>query len=321
MRIACACLSLGTAANGFVVRQPHAFLSTGAAPVTQHQQQHVRCEPRCFSTPPSPHRRRSRVKLSAESTSGSLPSSPSSSGASATGDGGLILGVNKYSHDSAVCVLSASDGNCLFAGEKERLTRSKHDGGDTGDLVAHALDSIGASLEDVRLVVSNNHHHRVAPFERRIPWAVAAGVYPESYAAPENTLPAATHAELSHHLAHAWSAASLAPFDSGLIVVMDGMGEAHGAMAKSEAAAVALQAAQLNRAECDGAKPEEEEYYNDLRLMRELGAGGEMAEGAKVPGGGNPGFQQVPLKFLPHEAYREAESAYTFVAGLGEGRV
>lgn len=249
-----------------------------------------------------------------------MSSSPSSSGASATGDGGLILGVNKYSHDSAVCVLNASDGNCLFAGEKERLTRSKHDGGDTGDLVAHALESIGASLEDVRLVVSNNHHHRVAPFERRIPWAVATGAYPESYAAPENTLPAAAHAELSHHLAHAWSAASLAPFDSGLIVVMDGMGEAHGAMAKSEAAAVALQAAQLNnRAEHDGAKPGEEEYYNDLRLMRELGAGGEMAEGAKVPGGGNPGFQQVPQELLPHEAYREAESAYTFVPGLGEG--
>lgn len=235
--------------------------------------------------------------------------------------------MNKYSHDSAVCVLRASDGNCLFAGEKERLTRSKHDGGDTGGLVAHALESIGASLEDVRLVVSNNHHHRVAPFEQRIPWAVATGAYPESYASPENMLPAATHAELSHHLAHAWSAASLAPFDSGLIVVMDGMGEAHGAMEKSEAAAVALQAAALQQqhnthAEHDDAKPvaagQEEEYYNDLRLMRELGAGGEMAEGAEVPGGGNPGFQQVPETLLPYEDYREAESAYTFVAGLGE---
>lgn len=115
---------------------------------------------------------------------------------------------------------SNRDGTCLFAGEKERMTRSKHDGGDTGGLVSHALDSIGARLEDVRLVVSNNHHFRVAPFEKRIPWAVAQGACPESYASEENLIPGAAHAELSHHLAHAWSAASLAPFDSGLIIVM-----------------------------------------------------------------------------------------------------
>lgn len=69
-------------------------------------------------------------------------------------------------------------------------------------------------------MVSNNHHFRVAPFEKRIPWAVSLGACPESYASEENLLPGAAHAELSHHLAHAWSAAALAPFDSGLIVVM-----------------------------------------------------------------------------------------------------
>lgn len=115
---------------------------------------------------------------------------------------------------------SNRDGTCLFAGEKERLTRRKHDGGDTSELVSHALDSIGARLEDVRLVVSNNHHFRVAPFEKKVPWAVAQGSCPESYASEGNLLPGAAHAELSHHLAHAWSAAALAPFDSGLIVVM-----------------------------------------------------------------------------------------------------
>jgi predicted NodU family carbamoyl transferase len=29
--------------------------------------------------------------------------------------------------------------------------------------------------------------------------------------------------ELSHHLAHAWAAAGTAPFDEGLVLVMDGM--------------------------------------------------------------------------------------------------
>ncbi|CAN0263452.1 unnamed protein product, partial [Scytosiphon promiscuus] len=235
------------------------------------------------------------------------------------------------------------DGTCLFAGEKERLTRAKHDGGDTGDLVSHALDSIGANLDDVRLVVSNNHHHRVAPFEKRIPWAVAQGTYPASYASEENLLPGAAHAELSHHLAHAWSAAALAPFDSGLIVVMvRGATFGTGApgkepMARSEAAAVAAastseaegaengsdktapgQDQQKQRSRRDAQTPPEE-YYNDLRLMRELGAGGEMAEGTEVPGDGSPGFQQVPEELLPHEAYREAESAYQFVRGTDGG--
>jgi len=41
----------------------------------------------------------------------------------------LVLGLNKYSHDSAVCVVDASTGEVIFAGEKERLTRKKHDAG------------------------------------------------------------------------------------------------------------------------------------------------------------------------------------------------
>lgn len=334
------CLLLGSATDGFIL-QPHVFSgsSSNRALSQQKQEQQCRHEHRHFRhdeplrSPPTVSRRnhrRSRLLLGYSPPSGST---------SADDGDGLIIGLNKYSHDTSVCVLSALDGSCLFAGEKERLTRAKHDGGDTAGLVSHALESIGASLEDVRLVVSNNHHHRVAPFEQRVPWAVAMGTYPDSYAAPENLLPQAAHAELSHHLAHAWSAAALAPFDSGLIVVMDGMGESHGAMAKSEAAAESIFEQRLSvEQEQEQQQPqsgglsagsnelrqkkddeeEEEEYYNDLRLMRELGAGGEMAEGAGLPGKGNPGFQQVPEELLPHEAYREAESAYTFVPGSGE---
>ncbi|CAN0429250.1 unnamed protein product, partial [Laminaria digitata] len=298
MRAVWLCISLA-AANGFVQQQP---------------------------SPPSSSRRRRHCLLKLSIDAADIPPAP------AIGTSGLILGVNKYSHDSAVCLLRYDDGTCLFAGEKERLTRSKHDGGDTADLVSHALESVGAKLEDVRLVVSNNHHHRVAPFEQRIPWGVATGVYPDSYESPENLLPGAAHAELSHHLAHAWSAAALAPFESGLIVVMDGMGEAHGAMAKSEAAALSrgqLSDSSSSSSSSSGSSSNgsgsnqreeeeeegEEEYYNDLRLMRELGAGGELAGGAGLPGDGNPGFQQVPAELLPHETYREAESAYTFLPG------
>ena len=47
---------------------------------------------------------------------------------------------------------------------------------------------------------------------------------------------AARHLELSHHLAHVWSAVAQAPFNKGLVVVMDGMGETYGAMRAAAAA-------------------------------------------------------------------------------------
>lgn len=217
----------------------------------------------------------------------------------------LVVGLNKYSHDAAVCVLRERDGALLFAGEKERLTRKKHDGGETGELVQHALDSVGANLDDVEIVVSNNHHHRVAPFERRIPWAVAQNIYPTSFAAPQNLLPRAVHAELSHHLAHAWSVIVQAPFDRGLIVVMDGMGESYGAMARAEAAMSRNDVGD----DSDFYAADHQQYHNDLRLLREL-------SGTHPPPLGQP-FQQVPETMEPHEGYREAESAYTFVRGSG----
>ena len=46
----------------------------------------------------------------------------------------------------------------------------------------------------------------------------------------------ARHLELSHHLAHVWSAVAQAPFNKGLVVVMDGMGETYGAMRAAAAA-------------------------------------------------------------------------------------
>lgn len=117
------------------------------------------------------------------------------------------MGLNLYSHDTSVCILDRQ-GDCLFAGQKERLTRVKHDAGDASELVQHALESAGVTLHDVSLVVVNNHHYRVAPFERRLGWSVSMGHYPRSYADPFNLFPGVTKVELSHHLAHAWGAVS-----------------------------------------------------------------------------------------------------------------
>ena len=45
--------------------------------------------------------------------------------------GPLVVGLNKYSHDASICVADARTGEPLLVWAKERLTRRKHDGGDT----------------------------------------------------------------------------------------------------------------------------------------------------------------------------------------------
>ena len=68
------------------------------------------------------------------------------------------------------------------------LYRRKHDGGDVGELVRHGLRSVGAGLDDVALVVVNNHHFRIAPHEARLPFNVAIGAAPSSSLDPANLL-------------------------------------------------------------------------------------------------------------------------------------
>ena len=135
----------------------------------------------------------------------------------------LILGINQYTHSAAVCFLN-SGGDMLFCGEKERLTRKKHDGGDVADLVEHGLTTIGAKKEDITMVCANNHLFRIDRFHETVEWATALYQYRKSYLSQYNILPDTPRVELSHHLAHAWSIIGHAPFESGLIVVMDGMG-------------------------------------------------------------------------------------------------
>ena len=198
----------------------------------------------------------------------------------------LILGLNKYSHDASICIVDASDGNILFAQAKERVSRKKHDGGSVGSLVQYALDYVGASIDDVSLVVSNNHHYRVLPFEKRAPFASSLGYIPKSYLDDSNLLPLARHMELSHHLAHAYSVSASCPFKSGLVLCMDGMGESYRAMAEHMANS--------------GAGSEVDDYMHDLKLLRSL-----KEEEIKR-------FVGVPNSLIPGAGYREAESAYIF---------
>ena len=139
------------------------------------------------------------------------------------GDAPLLLGLNKYSHSASACLFE-EDGRVLFALAKERITRKKHDGGDVADLVRYLLEATGRRLSEVRLVVQQNHLFRIEPYERSLRFAEALHAAPPSSLDPHNLLPHAERWELSHHLAHAWSVLPVAPFDEGLIAVMDGMG-------------------------------------------------------------------------------------------------
>ena len=148
----------------------------------------------------------------------------------------IVLGLNKYSHDTSICAADASTGQVYFAMSKERLSRKKHDGGNIASLVELCLDQLELELDSVKKVVVNNHHHRVLPIERnldKVEWEVGMGINGGSeggYSDEENLLHFAEQLEISHHLAHAYSASCQSPFESGMVVVMDGMGETYRTM-------------------------------------------------------------------------------------------
>lgn len=152
----------------------------------------------------------------------------------------LVLGLNKYSHDTSLCAADAKTGQVLFAISKERLTRKKHDSGNVAGLVESCLDTLDLGYESIQRVVMNNHHHRILPLEENIAhlqWESGLGINGGAeggYDDEENLFSDLPRVELSHHLAHAYSTACQAPFDKGMVVVMDGMGETYRTMIQAE---------------------------------------------------------------------------------------
>ena len=156
----------------------------------------------------------------------------------------LVVGLNKYSHDTSLCAADARSEEVLFFASKERISRRKHDGGHAGTLIEEMLHTLGLyehGIDCIERVVVNNHHHRVLPMEENIQnldWEVKLGMNDddEDILSEFNLLngPHIIKHEMSHHLAHAYSAAAQAPFERGLVVVMDGMGETFSAMAAAE---------------------------------------------------------------------------------------
>jgi len=149
----------------------------------------------------------------------------------------LVLGINKYSHDTTLCAANYDTGEVLFALSKERLSRKKHQGGNVATLVETCLDQLELDLDNIEKVVFNNHHHRVLHMEQNIQhmeWEVGMNINEgceNGYTDEENLLmDVESKLEISHHLAHAYSAAVQSPFEEGLVVVMDGIGETYRTM-------------------------------------------------------------------------------------------
>lgn len=197
----------------------------------------------------------------------------------------LILGINKYSHDTTLCAADATTGKVLFGMSKERLTRKKHHGGNVASLVETCLDQLELDVDDIKKVVVNNHHHRVLHMEDNIDhleWQVGLGINEGAeggFTDEENLFSDTEKLEISHHLAHAYSAACQCPFEDGLVVIMDGMGETYRTM----------------RAAIDN---------NDKRYISDLQFEGEFE---CIPSN----IRQMSEKSIFD--WREAESAYEFV--------
>jgi carbamoyltransferase len=138
-----------------------------------------------------------------------------------------VLGINAYDHDVSACLLR--DGEIAYAIAKERITRRKHAAGFFQEVVDYCLAAEGISLDDVDLVVRNCYVLPVEDLEIRL---LSIGV-PEIMDEKERSQ-AAKHPlhlarsnkvlSLSHHLAHAYSAFAMCPFDQGAIMVVDGVG-------------------------------------------------------------------------------------------------
>src|SRR5215472_17435966 len=138
-----------------------------------------------------------------------------------------VLGINAYDHDVSACLLR--DGEIAVAINKERITRKKHDTGFYQKVVDYCLAAEGISLDDVDLVVRNCYVLPVEDLELRLVSQYVPEVMDdeERKQAKTNSLYLSKSNKVvtvSHHLAHAYSAFAACPFDKGVVMVVDGVG-------------------------------------------------------------------------------------------------
>lgn len=119
-----------------------------------------------------------------------------------------VLGTG-LSHDGSSCLMR--DGKVIFGIEKERITRKKHDGFNDKLTLEYCLEAEGITWRDVDLLVENNTKNRFELEDQRLRLGREI---------PEFV----PRVNISHHLAHAYSAAGASPFSESTVVVIDGRG-------------------------------------------------------------------------------------------------
>jgi carbamoyltransferase len=138
-----------------------------------------------------------------------------------------VLGLNTYDHDVSACLLR--DGAIAFAIAKERITRIKHAPGFYKEVIDYCLEAEGITLDDVDLIVRNCYILPVPEMEERLVYFDAPGFLPEYERGEASKHPLyLAHSDkvltISHHLAHAYSAFAVSPFDDGVVMIVDGVG-------------------------------------------------------------------------------------------------
>jgi len=116
--------------------------------------------------------------------------------------------------------------------EKERLTRIKHDGFNDMATLQYCLDAARIDWPDIALFVENDTVNRHELLDQQLR---------QGRHIPEFV----PRANISHHLAHAWSAAVPSGFDEAAVVIADGRGSSSDNCVESGYAVPARTAAEL----------------------------------------------------------------------------
>jgi carbamoyltransferase len=119
-----------------------------------------------------------------------------------------VLGTGLSHNGSAVLL---KDGKVCVAIEKERITRIKHDGGNDTVAIQYCLDAENITIDDISLVVQCENF--------TIP---SRGRFKGKRIFAGQTEPKII--DISHHLAHAYSAIGTSPFNECAVMVIDGCG-------------------------------------------------------------------------------------------------
>lgn len=124
----------------------------------------------------------------------------------------LVLGINR-TQDASVCLMQGS--RLLWAIQKERLTRSKHDWGRLGDFRDHYGPRLPWPERPIEAVVecfsSDEEVRKLAQYDEELGVTVKLA-------------PACRRAHISHHLAHVYSVFHPSPFREAAVMVVDGQG-------------------------------------------------------------------------------------------------